>query len=340
MAIRDDMLLAGITKTDKIIEIGPSFSPPTPKAQGWRSYAVDHVDRDGLINKYRNDPSVNVAKIEQVDFVWAEGPLSDAVPAEHHGTFDVFLACHVLEHIPDLAGLFHSAEVLCRSEAKMVLVLPDKRVCFDFFRPLSTTGDVLAAYWERRSRHSAKTLWDHFAYHATKPGGSAWRHTDQTPLTLIYSPDTAHTCALKHDLDEYTDAHAWTFVPASFSLIMFELACLGLTDWRVERTLAAESTEFYTWLRRGALAKLAQITQADLAAERIRLLNEIMLELDDQGRQLPARPGADLADSLARTQAELAAAHRTLDTIRSSRAWRMRSVLRRLLGLPTTLADA
>lgn len=73
-----------------------------------------------LVEKYRNDPSVDAAKIEDVDFIWTGGPLADAVPVEHHGTFDVFVASHVLEHVPDLVGTLRSAELLCRPEAKMI----------------------------------------------------------------------------------------------------------------------------------------------------------------------------------------------------------------------------
>ena len=65
---------------------------------------------------------------------------------------------------------------------------------------------------------------------------------------LIHSIDQAANWAQRHDTEAYIDAHAWTFVPASFSLIMLELAYLGLTDWEVERTQPAEYTEFYTSL--------------------------------------------------------------------------------------------
>src|ERR1700746_895229 len=104
MPNRDDILRTGITKNHKIIEIGPSYNPLTPKAEGWRSYVVDHADRAGLIEKYRKDPSFNIAKIEEVAFVWTEGPLAASVSSEHHGPFDIFIACHVLEHVPDLIG--------------------------------------------------------------------------------------------------------------------------------------------------------------------------------------------------------------------------------------------
>jgi hypothetical protein len=320
MASRQDLLRSGITKTDKILEIGPSYNPLAPKAEGWQAYVVDHADRDALINKYGVVPSVDPTMIEDVDFVWTEGALSDCVPAVHHGTFDAILASHVFEHTPDLIGILRSAEVLCRAEAKMVLALPDKRVCFDVFRPLSTTGDVLAAHVERRSRHSTKTLWDHFAYTATKHGNPGWGRADRAPGVLIYSLDHAANWALQHNSNEYVDAHAWTFVPSSFSLILLESAYLGLTDWQVDRTQAAEYTEFYVWLRRGAAARIAAMSPVDLANERTRLLNNIMLELNEQGRQL-------------------AATWNPIGMIRSSPVWRVGSRLRRFLGRRATLAD-
>ena len=333
MPSREELLRAGIKKDHKIIEIGPSYNPLTPKSGGWRSYVVDHTDRDGLINKYRDVSLANVDSIETVDFVWMQGPLSDCVPVEHHGTFDVFVASHVFEHVPDLVGALRSAEVLCRSDAKMVLALPDKRVCFDYFRPQSTTGDAIAAHWERRSRHSSKTLWDHFAYTALKHGGPGWGRTDSTPAVLIHSIDQAANWAQRHDSDAYIDAHAWTFVPASFSLIMLELAYLGLTDWEVERTQTAEYTEFYVWLRRGALARVAGISQVDLTAERTRLLNELMFELAEQRLQFAVREHSGSARTLEQAKRSL------IKVIGSDRASRARSALRRFLGSPANATD-
>jgi hypothetical protein len=151
------------------------------------------------------------------------------------------------------------------------------------------------------------------------------------------------------------------FVPSSFALIMLELAQLGLTDWQIERIEAAEQTEFYVWLRRGAWARAAARTEADLAAERLRLLTATMLDLDDQGRQLAASRANRLQDALLGMQeaaarraeamrglaarqkeleADLARVQDALSAVRVSRAWRARSTLRRILGLPLTPADA
>jgi hypothetical protein len=212
-------------------------------------------------------------------------------------------------------------------------------VCFDFFRPLSTTGDALEAHWQSRSRHTAKSLWDTFAYNAMKHGGPGWGRADRAPLKLTYSLHDAYANTLKYNSGEYIDAHAWTFVPSSFCLIILELALLRLTDWQIERTEAAEYTEFYVWLQRGAQASTARMAQSDLIAERARLLNEILLELHDQGQQLSSADDAGLIDTLERVQADLATTLNALNLIRSSRAWRARSALRKLLGMPTTLAD-
>lgn len=360
MADREQILRTGITTTDKIIEIGPSFNPLAPKRDGWCSYSVDHTDQEGLVNKYRQDPSVNVGLIEPVDFVWTEGKLSDAVPVEHHGTFDVFLASHVIEHIPDLIGFLSSAEVLCRPSAKMTLAIPDKRVCFDFFRPLSTTGDFLVAHWERRSRHSPKSLWDYFAYQVTKNGAPGWGRTDQAPVAFTYAVDEALAWTQKHDRGAYIDAHGSTFVPASFALILLELARVGFTDWYIERSEAAEYTEFYVWLQRGGLARAAALSDADLATERAHLLLEVMLQLEDQARQIPSnrdslrehelvclrervaqlqQSEAELIARLERIQAELLEARSANEAMRLGVAWRAQSFLQRLLRPSTILPN-
>jgi hypothetical protein len=318
----------GLAKSDKIIEVGPAYNPIAPKSAGWMAYSIDHLDRPGLVEKYR-DLGIDVAMIEAVDFIWTDGQLSEAVPTLHHGTFDVFVASHVIEHAPDLIRFLKSAEVLTRPNGRAVLAIPDKRVCFDFFRPLATTGDVLVAYREGRTRHSQKTLWDYSAYQVKKDGSLAWGRADQTPPIFTHTLASAVEFARKCDSSEYIDAHSWTFVPSSFALIMLELAALGLTDWEIDGVEAAENIEFYVWLRRGARSR---VDEAKLAIDRMILLNAIVLELEDQSRQLPS-------SRLIHREAELAKARDMIVRMRSTRAWRARSAWRRILRLGPTCAD-
>ena len=105
-------LLAPIDRSARIIEIGPSYSPIAPRGDGWNTTTVDHATRADLVEKYTGHPGVDVSRIEEVDFVWTGGPLSDAVPSHLHGTFDAFIASHVIEHTPDLLGFLDAAATL------------------------------------------------------------------------------------------------------------------------------------------------------------------------------------------------------------------------------------
>jgi hypothetical protein len=111
----------------------------------------------------------------------------------------------------------------------------DKRVCFDFFRPLSTTGDLLIAYQERRSGHSAKTFWDSRAFEVKNTGQSVGHALINAPTSLTYALAQAMEGVRDARSETHVDAHAWVFTPASYELIMLELARLGLTDWQIER---------------------------------------------------------------------------------------------------------
>jgi 2-polyprenyl-3-methyl-5-hydroxy-6-metoxy-1,4-benzoquinol methylase len=71
------------------------------------------------------------------------------------GTFTALIASHVLEHVPDPIAFFQSpATLLHPKQGSIRLALPDRRLCFDLFRPASTTGRVLAAHRGDGSRHT------------------------------------------------------------------------------------------------------------------------------------------------------------------------------------------
>jgi hypothetical protein len=67
------------------------------------------------------------------------------------------------------------------------------------------------------------------------------------------------------------------FSPASFQLLLLELARLGRTDWQIERVTEAMGCEFFAWLRRGGMAAAALPAEA-FAARRMTLLKRTMLE--------------------------------------------------------------
>jgi glycosyltransferase involved in cell wall biosynthesis/SAM-dependent methyltransferase len=281
---RSEILLEPITSAGKILEVGPCYSPVAPKSGGWNTKTLDHTTREGLVAKYLGQPGVDVSRIEEVDFIWNGGKLCDAVPPDEWGSFDGFIASHVIEHIPDLIAFLNSIEVLLKENGVAALAIPDKRYCFDYFRPLSTTGQVLAATrWEEQSKHSPARAFDYAAYTTVNGEAIVWGQHQTKDLRLVNSPEMAHQFA-KNVVDsrDYVDMHAWCFVPASFELLLLELAILGETDLRVEQITPAEGYEFLCWLMRGAKAAVAKLSAAQRANARLALLKRAMLETRTQ----------------------------------------------------------
>ena len=282
---RQDFLLAGLDRSARIIEIGPSYNPIAPKSAGWNTRTLDHATRASLVEKYRGHPGVDVDRIEDVDFVWTSGSMIDAVPSDLHGTFDAFIASHVIEHTTDLVGFLDAAATLLTPTGVVILAVPDKRYCFDYFRPLTTTGDVLEAHAARRSRHTRRAIFNHVAYVVKNGGTGAWGQAPMQEIDFFHSIDQAgevFSTVGEDPSSPYVDTHAWQFTPASFELLLLELARLGETDWLVERITPATGCEFYAWLRRGGQAAAAALTAAELDGRRLELLKRTLLQTKEQ----------------------------------------------------------
>jgi hypothetical protein len=75
--------LGAATRSQRILKIGARYCPVVPKAEGWQTHVVDHPPRNDLGTKYR---AADV--IEDVDTIWHEGPLYEAVPSILMGQVD------------------------------------------------------------------------------------------------------------------------------------------------------------------------------------------------------------------------------------------------------------
>lgn len=250
---RKARLLGNCNRSSRILEIGPSYNPVAPKSGGWNTQVVDHATRDALRAKYAH-AQVDLEAIEPVDWLWRDGMLHDALPATWQGSFDRLIASHVIEHTTDFAGFLNSAGRLLSPDGTIALAVPDRRFCFDCFRPATTTGDLLEAHTAKRTRHSLRTAWDHVAYAASMDGVLGWdRSHTGTPRFIDNFSAAAATFALFRDDPDtpYADYHAWQFTPAGFRLAILELGQLGVIDWRVTETYGPDSFEFFVFLRRG-----------------------------------------------------------------------------------------
>jgi Methyltransferase domain len=280
---RLDKLLFAIDRKSRILEIGPSYNPAAPKAAGWQTYVVDHASQAELRAKYA-DHHVPCDKIEPVDFIWTEGPVHDAVPTDLHGRFNACIASHVIEHIPNPIAFFRSLDLLLAQEGVVSLAVPDKRYCFDFFRPLTLAPAWIEAFERGSNRHSRRNLLEYFAYQAYNGKRFVWDQYDDVNLRLPGELGWAKTNAYAggmSDLDPYVDCHAWCFTPSSFSLLILELNHMGLIGFRVDRLFQTAGCEFIASLRKGEEKVGAQIQ-----SKRLDLLQAVSREVGHQSQQM------------------------------------------------------
>jgi SAM-dependent methyltransferase len=274
-------LLSTSQRSSRIIEVGPSYSPIAPKSAGWNSFVVDHATQAELRAKYR-PTGVNVDAIEPVDFVWQTGSMDTAVPAAFHGTFDTLVASHVIEHMPDFIAFFEAAAKLLKPTGTVALAVPDKRFCFDFFRPLSMSGDVIEAHLMGLSRHTRRNAFNHAAHIVSADNVTAWGqhrvHQFAFELPLKNARKALGRWSAEPDAP-YRDSHAWQFTPASFELVVLEASLVGMLDWHVVTIYPTAGCEFIALLQPGLPPYVEPATSDE---QRMALLRRTLYETREQ----------------------------------------------------------
>ncbi|MGV1756072.1 class I SAM-dependent methyltransferase [Rhizobium sp. A22-96] len=243
-----------INETTKVLEIGPLARPIAPKRKGYNAYIVDNMDREGLLRQYAHagyDPS----SIEEVDFVWSSGDLADVVPEEHHATFEVIVLSHVLEHMPNPLAFFSSCARLLKPGGYVTLALPDKRHCFDLFRPVTTTAQWLAAFRAKTTAHNEISLFDYATLAVARRAEIAWdrsKHKTQDLTFLNMNIESAYARYFSggdRNSNSYEDCHASVFTPASFALVAQECHAIGVSRFALDYVSITREHEFIAHLR-------------------------------------------------------------------------------------------
>lgn len=244
--IRDE-----IGKGQRGIEIGASYSPILPKSQGYQVYVVDHTDSESLRSKY-SEQGVDVSRIEEVDAIDDGGEFSE-LDATREG-FDFIVASHVFEHLTDPIHFLQRCERALKPDGKLYLLIPDRRFCFDYFRPVTTSGQVLDAYLAERKTHSAGALFDHHAYNAIRNGSHVWAEASGGDFKFGGTVHAGYEVATR-GMDDYIDCHAWVFTPSSFRLIIEDIKSLGMISMGETFFHPSIGCEFFIVLSKAALHK-------------------------------------------------------------------------------------
>jgi 2-polyprenyl-3-methyl-5-hydroxy-6-metoxy-1,4-benzoquinol methylase len=265
---RNSKALKHVNKDGLGLEIGPSHNPLAPKKQGYKVQIIDHLNQEQLIAKYK-DHGVNLSNIEAVDFVWQGESLPELTNKTKH--YDWVIASHVIEHVPDLISFLNGCDSILKDDGVISLVIPDKRYCFDHFRPITGISKIIDSYYQKNTIHTPGAVAEYYLNVVSKSGNIAWKPYYPGEYQLVHSLEEA-VQGMDRVVSQgaYLDIHAWCFTPHSFRLIIHDLFHLGLIHLQEVDFFPTAGCEFYVTLgRKGSGMALSRLEILDIVDKEI-----------------------------------------------------------------------
>jgi SAM-dependent methyltransferase len=255
------------------LEIGPSYNPILPKSSGAQVKTIDHLNREGLVQKYKHLSADLLNRIEEVDFICSGESLTELIGEKYR--FDYIIASHFVEHTTNLLGFIQDCENLLKPNGVLSLVIPDKRFCFDRFKPLSTVGSVIDAYLKRQNINSPGTMLDHLCYEVVRGDNIlGWDSTHTERLTLPHKDLGLVRKEIEVFINKtsYSDCHHWIFTPKSFVLLIRDLRELGYHNLSDIGSFETVGFEFFV--------SLSKSSTQFIHCDRLAMLLEIEKEMN------------------------------------------------------------
>lgn len=223
---RTSIILQSLDHQGRGIEIGASHKPVAPKRDGFDVQIIDHLNREGLRAKYEGH-GVDLDAIEEVDFVWQGESYAELTGRTDH--YDWIIASHLIEHTPDLIGFLNDCAQILNDNGVLSLAIPDKRYCFDHYRPITPLSRIIDAHLRQEKLHSAGAVAEYYLNVVKKNEHIAWGAHTPGSFHFVHTLEEARAnMKAVREQGAYLDIHAWCFVPSSFRLIMQDLHALGL----------------------------------------------------------------------------------------------------------------
>lgn len=296
--IRFTLLSPSMTRLDTLrnamlpgsrgIEIGPWRNPVAPKRDGFQTIVIDILDSDELREKARQMkvPDLQVEGIEDVDVVGDASRLLELIRSKGNvDRFDWIVSSHNFEHLPDPICFLRDCETILNPGGFVGMIIPDKRHCFDRFRPTTNIADLVRAHHDSSSVTVAAFAM--FAQQALKatlalPDGTehrSWSADINQPEYLGTQDirvgyEKLKKWLLMDPIPEFI-GHRWQFSPSAFELVVLDLRSIGLTNLDVEELVVAEGgQEFTVRLRLGVASEMCPEAYAKRRSELCRRIED------------------------------------------------------------------
>ncbi len=286
-----------LTPEQKGIEIGPYFRPLMPKKAGNHCLVLDVFDGKTLREKAAADPNISrelIPDIEDVDLVGSSTEIADLASKEPPESFDYVISSHNLEHLPDPIRFLQGCQLILKPGGVVSMAIPDRRVCFDFFRPFSTTADWLDAYFKSQKRPTPAQVFLQNALHSRYLRGDGLLlgfSIDEDPASVIplqtlQEAFNRWTDINAHPDETYHDVHCWAFTPASLELILRDLKFLGVLYLDIQQIAGPYENEFFVRLQKPQNTAAPAESREDFYQRRRKLLHKIVDEAAENSNRV------------------------------------------------------
>jgi len=218
----------------RMLEFGAFDYPTYSKAEQNIAY-LDFFSKAELAALHGATKPERVQNSIDVDFVVKEREFARNLSER----FDLLIANHVIEHVPDLIRWLQNAEkILHPGGGRIFLSVPDKNYTFDLLRPVSRIGDLILAFEEQLKSPSLRQVFEHLYYHRPIKADDVWGGSGKLVQLLSearYPHARAAWTRAKAILarDSNVDVHCNVFTYTSFLQLFEELHQAGYTALKV-----------------------------------------------------------------------------------------------------------
>lgn len=267
-------------KSDLGLEVGPYFAPVFPKRDGWNVLTVDIACRDELVSRAIGDPNIASKSdlIEDVDFIYRGDLMTTVRSAAFVQEFDYIVSSHNFEHQPNPIQFLIDCFYLLKEGGCLTMAIPVGSKCFDKLCPLSTTGQIIDSYYDKRRRPTPGQHIDSVLSGVMSSDGGSVSHSDyrlNELQSLNLNVDKHwnsrfYESTIQAAVDErYMDTHCWVFNPDSFQLILQDLSMLGLVEGLGVARIVESGIEFIVDIVKCSGAMSAGLSRVELLARAV-----------------------------------------------------------------------
>lgn len=238
-----------IEKETRILEIG-ALNSPTFYTKDARVTIADWLSREQLEAHYKNKSG-----IVDVDLI-VEGDILTSAQKQGFLDFDIIIANHVIEHIPDVIGWLGQLGKISRKDGYLSMAVPDRRYTFDFIRGETDVVDLIDCHRRALSIPDFRQILKHLYFKKNVVASDIWDETlrNETLEKKRFELNDAVKKAMEME-GEFHSLHCSVFTSGSFENAMNDLYKARIIPWKIERLVDVQtgSNEFLVLMKNAPL---------------------------------------------------------------------------------------